>query len=100
MILGLKILQGCVAAGAMHDSKECHDAPKCHENTRKAIIKEIMNWITDDTKDSLILWISAPAGSGKSAILQMIAEHFHASGGLAASFSICVLPLRDKLRLT
>ena len=70
----------------MHDSKERHDAPKCHENTRKAIIKDITSWIRDDSKDSLILWISAPAGSGKSAILQTIAERFHASGGLAASF--------------
>ena len=86
MISGLKILQRHVAAGAMHDSKEHHDAPKCHENTRKAIIKDITSWIRDDSKDSLILWISAPAGSGKSAILQTIAERFHASGGLAASF--------------
>ena len=70
----------------MHDSKERHDAPKCHEDTRKAVIKDITSWVLDDTKDTLILWISAPAGSGKSAILQTIAEHFQDSGGLAASF--------------
>ena len=38
------------------------------------------------TKDTLILWLSAPAGSGKSAILQKIAEEFGHSGRLAASF--------------
>ena len=70
----------------MHDSKERYDAPKCHEDTRKAVIKDITSWVSDDSKDSLILWISAPAGSGKSAILQKIAELFHDSGGLAASF--------------
>ena len=70
----------------MHDSKERHDAPKCHEDTRKAIIKDIESWVLDDAKGTLILLISAPAGSGKSAILQTIAELFQDSGGLAASF--------------
>ena len=70
----------------MHDSKERYDAPKCQEDTREAVIKDITSWVSDDYKDSLILWISAPAGSGKSAILQTIAELFHASRGLIASF--------------
>ena len=70
----------------MHDSKERHDAPKCHEDTRKAVIKDIESWVLDDRKDTLILWISAPAGSGKSAILQTIAERFQKPKGLAASF--------------
>ena len=70
----------------MHNSKERYDAPKCHKDTREAIIKDITSWVSDDYKDSLILWISAPAGSGKSAILQTIAELFHASKGLIASF--------------
>ena len=70
----------------MHNSKERHDAPKCHEDTRKAVIKDIKSWVLDDTKGTLILWNTAPAGSGKSAILQTIAEHFEDCGGLAASF--------------
>jgi len=70
----------------MHNSKERYDAPKCHNDTRKAVIKDITSWVSDSTKDTLILWISAPAGSGKSAILQTIAELFQDSGGLAASF--------------
>ena len=85
-ILGLQILQSKIAAGAMHDSKERYDAPKCHKDTRKAVIKDITSWVLDDSKDTLILWISAPAGSGKSAILQTIAELFQDCGGLAASF--------------
>ena len=70
----------------MLDSKERHDAPKCHHDTRKAVIKDISSWVLDDTKETMILWISAPAGSGKSAILQTTAELFQKSGGLAASF--------------
>jgi len=84
-VSGLQILHSKIAAGAMHDSNERYDAPKCHEDTRKAVIKDITSWVLD-TKDTLILWISAPAGSGKSAILQKIAELFQDSGGLAASF--------------
>ena len=70
----------------MHDSKERYDAPKCHKDTRKAVIRDITSWVSDDSKGTLILWISAPAGSGKSAVLQSIAELFQDSGGLAASF--------------
>ena len=70
----------------MHNSQERYNAPKCHKDTREAVIKDITSWILDDSKDTLILWISAPAGSGKSAILQTIAELFQDSGGLAASF--------------
>ena len=70
----------------MHNSKERHVAPKCHKDTRKAVIKDIESWVLDDRKDTPILWISAPAGSGKSAILQTIAERFQKPKGLAASF--------------
>ena len=83
--LGRQILLNNIAVGAMHNSKDRYDAPRCHEGTRKAVLADISSWITDMTKDTLILWLSAPAGSGKSAILQTIAEKFGGSG-LAASF--------------
>ena len=70
----------------MHNSKERYDAPKCHPDTRKAVLSDITSWISDHSKKTCILWLSAPAGSGKSAILQQIAENFHTSGGLSASF--------------
>ena len=84
--LELQILLNNIAVGAMHNSKERYDAPRCHEDTRKAVLKDISTWISDMTKDTLILWLSAPAGSGKSAILQTIAKEFDVSGRLAASF--------------
>ena len=70
----------------MHNSKERRDSPKCHPDTRKAALSDITSWISDHSKKTCILWLSAPAGSGKSAILQQIAENFHNSGGLSASF--------------
>jgi hypothetical protein len=84
--LALKMLQKNIAAGAMHNSKERHDAPKCHPDTRKAVLGDITSWVSDHSKETLILWLRAPAGSGKSAILQQIAENFQKSGGLSASF--------------
>ena len=70
----------------MHNSKERFDAPRCHKDTRMAVLKDISGWILDESSGSRILWLTAPAGSGKSAILQEIAEMFDESGGLAASF--------------
>ena len=70
----------------MHNSKERYDAPKCLPDTRKAVLSDITSWILDRSKKTCILWLSAPAGSGKSAILQQIADVYHNSGGLSASF--------------
>ena len=82
----LKVLHENIAAGAMHNSKERYDSPKCHPDTRKAVLSDITSWISDHSKKTCILWVSAPAGSGKSAILQQIAENYYNSGGLSASF--------------
>ena len=49
-------------------------------------MRDITSWVLDHSKETSILWVSAPAGSGKSAILQRVAEDFHDSGGLSASF--------------
>ena len=83
---GLKLLYDNIAAGAMHNSKERYYSPKCHPDTRKAVLSDITSWISDHSKKTCILWLRAPAGSGKSAILQQIAENYYNSGGLTASF--------------
>ncbi|KDR67023.1 hypothetical protein GALMADRAFT_26895, partial [Galerina marginata CBS 339.88] len=53
---------------------------------RVAVIQAIIDWIEDGQKTSFIMWLNGPAGAGKSAIAQEIAELFHESGRLAASF--------------
>ncbi|KAF6755298.1 hypothetical protein DFP72DRAFT_782643, partial [Ephemerocybe angulata] len=77
--------------GAVHDSKERCDAPKCMSETRVAVQDEILSWITDghmDADPKRILWVTGPAGTGKTAILGSIAERCKADGTLAATFFI------------
>jgi hypothetical protein len=130
-----------VAQSAFHDSNARYPPPKCHPDTRKAVIKEIMTWHAGDRGDDesnstgkgdsggkggsdgefgnndggngagqgqgnsgeadkadgnnelgkqkkSILWLHAPAGAGKSAIAQSIAELCCSAkpSSLAASF--------------
>ena len=82
----MKLLHGKIASGAFHNAAERFDALKCHPQTRKVILKEIMNWIRDIHKLELFLWLYGPAGSGKSSIAQSIAELCYAAEILDASF--------------
>ncbi|KAF8961812.1 hypothetical protein BDZ97DRAFT_1663668, partial [Flammula alnicola] len=60
--------------GAFHNSDERFDPPKCHPGTRVAVIKRIMDWVESLEISYPMLWLHGPAGAGKSAIAQMIAE--------------------------
>ncbi len=74
-------------ANAMHDSGARFDAPKCHPSTRLAVREHIMAWIFGSPdRDTLILWLYGPAGSGKSAIIQSICERCCTLNLLFASF--------------
>ncbi|KDR78558.1 hypothetical protein GALMADRAFT_243978 [Galerina marginata CBS 339.88] len=77
-----------IAPGAFHNSRERleYDPPKCHPQTRVAVIQAIIDWIEDGQKTSFVKWLNGAAGAGKSAIAQEIAELCHKSGRLAAAF--------------
>ena len=45
-----------------------------------------MDWVKDPNKVALFLWLYGPAGAGKSAIAQTIAELLEEAGLLAATF--------------
>ena len=78
-----------IAIDAVHNSAERHDAPKCHEDTRKAVQEEIFSWINGGDEDSQpknILWLTGPAGTGKTAIAGSIADICDDRGILAGSF--------------
>ncbi|KDR84602.1 hypothetical protein GALMADRAFT_20283, partial [Galerina marginata CBS 339.88] len=60
--------------GSIHDSAERYPAGRCHPGTREEIIETILKWINDPNPSSDVLWIYGPAGAGKSAIMQTIAE--------------------------
>src|SRR6266567_7584337 len=81
------ILYREVATAAFHNSKERFDPPKCHPNTRLAILSEIMKWVKwEGDLNSFIMWVYGPAGAGKSAIAQTIAEMCEKEMVLLASF--------------
>ncbi|KDR71808.1 hypothetical protein GALMADRAFT_126732 [Galerina marginata CBS 339.88] len=86
---GFDRLQDAVAPAAFHNSGERFDPPKCHPNTRVAVMKKIMDWIQgqdSETRNALIMWLNGAAGAGKSAIAQSIAELCCAQECLLASF--------------
>ena len=69
----------------MHDSLARYPPPRCHPKTRKKVLKVITNWIEDSNPRQRIMWLNGPAGAGKSAIAQTIAERYKDSR-VAASF--------------
>ncbi|KDR76646.1 hypothetical protein GALMADRAFT_24628, partial [Galerina marginata CBS 339.88] len=74
---------------AFHNSNDVDDQPKCHPNTRVAVLEKIMNWIhglDPEIRDALFMWLNGPAGSGKSAISRSIAELCYEEGILVASY--------------
>jgi hypothetical protein len=84
---GSDILRRATATAAFHNSKERFDPPKCHPNTRLAVLTNIMKWIRwEGDLDALIMWVYGPAGAGKSAIAQTIAEICEREMILLASF--------------
>ncbi|RXW17731.1 hypothetical protein EST38_g8130 [Candolleomyces aberdarensis] len=73
----------------MHDSAERCDAPKCHPETRVAVQDEIVSWILhgdEEEEPRKVLWITGPAGGGKTAIMGSIADTCHKKGLLACGF--------------
>ncbi|KAK7028067.1 hypothetical protein VNI00_015018 [Paramarasmius palmivorus] len=72
--------------GAGYDSGVRSPPPRCHEGTRTKIQESILDWVqSGDPNNEPLCWLSGPAGVGKSAIAQTIAEKT-SEGNLIASF--------------
>ncbi|RXW19596.1 hypothetical protein EST38_g6258 [Candolleomyces aberdarensis] len=86
----LEKLESRIAAGAIHDSAERCDAPKCHPDTRVAVQDDLYGWIVDGDGGSepprKIKWVTGPAGTGKTAVMGSLAERCAPGGLLAATF--------------
>ncbi|KAJ2924872.1 hypothetical protein H1R20_g12245, partial [Candolleomyces eurysporus] len=85
----LNELHSRIAAGAIHDSSERCDAPKCHPETRVAVQDEIYSWIVhgdQDPQPTKIKWVTGPAGSGKTSIMGSLSEKCSSEGLLGGSF--------------
>ncbi|KAJ2916577.1 hypothetical protein MD484_g3858, partial [Candolleomyces efflorescens] len=83
---GWELLLKHIAPNALHDSSARYDAPKCDEDTRVEVTQEIMDWIQNREGLQRMLCMTGAAGSGKSALLQTIAERCTPSGILSAAF--------------
>src|SRR6267154_4721773 len=60
-----------VTIEAEFDSSDRESAPKCHPGTRTRFLEELKERIRSGTR---ITWLFGPAGVGKSAIMQTLAE--------------------------
>jgi len=88
-LASLDILTATVAHGAFHNSADCFDGPRCHENTRISVLEKIMDWIMNcdlETRKQYILWLTGAAGAGKSAIANKIVELCIQKGLLVLTF--------------
>jgi len=83
------ILKDAVAHTAFHNSAARFDPPKCHPNTRVAVLNKILNWVqrrNRETRDLFVMWLTGAAGAGKSAIAQSFIELCLLQGLVIASF--------------
>ncbi|KZP12187.1 WD40 repeat-like protein [Athelia psychrophila] len=81
----LDALRKASAAGAGYNSNEREPAPKCLPGTRSSLLDVLQGWAHADDEQS-VCWLDGPAGSGKSAISQTVAEACAGENILAASF--------------
>ncbi|RXW19223.1 hypothetical protein EST38_g6628 [Candolleomyces aberdarensis] len=85
-INGWERLLAHTAPNALHDSMARYDPPKCDEDTRVLVIKELTNWIVDRESPQRLLCMTGAAGSGKSALQQTIAEFCSGSNILGSAY--------------
>ncbi|KAF9002324.1 hypothetical protein BDQ17DRAFT_1425981 [Cyathus striatus] len=85
-VSGLQWLSQFMARGASHDSKDQYDAPKCHPDTRTQLLGDINEWIKITDKETGIMFLHGPAGSGKSCIARSVCHDASSEGLLGGSF--------------
>ncbi|KAF7761248.1 hypothetical protein Agabi119p4_10657 [Agaricus bisporus var. burnettii] len=81
----MSLLSQRIIRGAAHDSSARKPPPRCHPETRVKLIARITAWFEDQASLKLLLWITGPAGVGKSAVVQTFAEYLVKSHLLGAS---------------
>ena len=72
--------------GAAYNSQERDPAPRRLPGTRTVVLEETTTWADAGSDNESIFWVRGPAGAGKSAIAQTVAEICAGNKTLAASF--------------
>lgn len=86
---GLNLLSEASSHEALHDSAARYPPPRCHPGTRQGLLLQLNQWVlgtSSEDNGSESVWISGPAGAGKTALAQTLAEMAHEQGFLGASF--------------
>ncbi|XP_006457027.1 hypothetical protein AGABI2DRAFT_122901 [Agaricus bisporus var. bisporus H97] len=91
----MSLLSQHIIRGAAHDSSARKPPPRCHPETRVKLINRITAWFEGQASLELLLWITGPAGVGKSAVVQTFAEYLVKSHLLGASVFISRPNKRD-----
>jgi hypothetical protein len=68
-----KLLQHTLI-GAEVDSSDRDPPPRCHPGTRLAILQRCLDFIVKCVDEGKLRWVVGPAGAGKSAVMQIVAE--------------------------
>ncbi|KAF9445865.1 hypothetical protein P691DRAFT_805060 [Macrolepiota fuliginosa MF-IS2] len=84
--IAMSILAQRRVSGAEVDSSIRFPPPRCHPDTRKSLRNKITAWFADTKRDWNMFWLLGPAGVGKSAVAQTIAEECQSNGLLGATF--------------
>ncbi|KAJ7662564.1 hypothetical protein DFH06DRAFT_1190329 [Mycena polygramma] len=82
---GISILQRGICGDAFYNSEQRFPPPQCHPNTRTAVQNTIQAW-ADAQCTPRVMWLYGPAGGGKSAIAQTMAERWAGAEELGAAF--------------
>ncbi|KAF5310014.1 hypothetical protein D9619_010165 [Psilocybe cf. subviscida] len=81
----LEVLYKRVAPYAISNEGGRADNPKCHPGTREEVIGLLEKWMNAVESDR-ILWLSGPAGGGKTAIVKTLTERFTDRGIRTVNF--------------
>ncbi|KXN85029.1 hypothetical protein AN958_11781 [Leucoagaricus sp. SymC.cos] len=92
----MKDLAGQSIPGVEHDSSERDPPPQCHPGTRLDICGQAQSWFHNTDRNEKILWIHGPAGIGKSAIMQTLAQEEHKSPTSILGAAIFFSKLRQR----
>jgi len=84
---GFEFLTKEVSPSAFYDYGHLFDVPRCHENTRVAVLEKIGDWVDLLIEiTAFVMWLYGAAGAGKSAIARTMAEKLHSRQQLLATF--------------
>ncbi|KXN82249.1 hypothetical protein AN958_02799 [Leucoagaricus sp. SymC.cos] len=70
----LGLLSRHTIPGAEFDSSARDPPPRCHPGTRLDISTHLHTWVRNLAREKNLAWLFGPAGVGKSAIMQSLAE--------------------------